>query len=58
MRTDVLIGWTSETLGSLTVLTAAAVWSRLRRRRPPRPDKAAGRAVRTCTLLGAREADG
>ncbi|MFD3717013.1 hypothetical protein [Streptomyces sp. NPDC058674] len=64
MPTDVLAGWTAETLGGLTVLTAAAVWSRLRRRRQAPPDNAAppisagGGMVRTYTLLGARAADG
>lgn len=31
MLTDVLAGWTAETLGGLTVLTAVATWGRLRR---------------------------
>ncbi|MDX3540540.1 hypothetical protein PV721_40855 [Streptomyces sp. MB09-01] len=63
MLTDVLTGWTAETSGGLTVLTAIAVWGWLRRRRPARPDSAApavsagGRTVRTYTHLGARAAD-
>ncbi|MEU9086935.1 hypothetical protein [Streptomyces sp. NPDC048357] len=61
MLTDVLTGWTAETLGGLTVLTVIAVWGWLRRRRPARPGNAApagGRVLRTYTLLGARAADG
>ncbi|MFJ3723905.1 hypothetical protein ACIPYQ_15195 [Streptomyces sp. NPDC090045] len=61
MLTDVLTGWTADALGGLTVLTVIAVWGWLRRRRSARPDDAApaaGRTVRTYTLLGARAADG
>ncbi|MGW7436620.1 hypothetical protein [Streptomyces sp. NPDC054849] len=46
MLTDVLTGWTAETLGGLTVLTAAAVGGWLRRRRTAaRPDAAPAHAV-------------
>ncbi|MGW7318183.1 hypothetical protein [Streptomyces sp. NPDC054865] len=66
MLTDVLTGWTAETLGGLTVLAGAAAWGWLRRRRSqPTPGAAptiatgeAVRPVRTYTLLGARAADG
>ncbi|MEV7581684.1 hypothetical protein [Streptomyces erythrochromogenes] len=63
MLTDVLTGWTAETLGGLTLLAGAATWGWLRRRRTPAtpgPAPATGivRQVRTYTLLGARAADG
>ncbi|WP_327286579.1 hypothetical protein [Streptomyces sp. NBC_01205] len=64
MLTDVLTGWTSETLGGLTLLTAAAVWGWLRRHRAARPDSATARVpaaampVRTYTLIGTRAPDG
>ncbi|WP_051859561.1 hypothetical protein [Streptomyces xanthophaeus] len=66
MLTDVLTGWTAETLGGLTLLAGAAAWGWLRRRRNQAgpgaaPAVAAGEAVRpvrTYTLLGARAADG
>ncbi|EFL19992.1 hypothetical protein [Streptomyces sp. C] len=63
MLTDVLTGWTAETLGGLTLLAGAAVWGWLRRRRTPvapgaTPATATVRQVRTYTLLGARAADG
>ncbi|MFE5713438.1 hypothetical protein ACFQ7J_21815 [Streptomyces sp. NPDC056501] len=66
MLTDVLTGWTAETLGGLTLLAWAAAWGWLRRRRNQAdpgavPAIAAGEAVRpvrTYTLLGARAADG
>ncbi|MFB6577393.1 hypothetical protein ACFCYC_08100 [Streptomyces sp. NPDC056402] len=66
MLTDVLTGWTAETLGGLTLLAGAAAWAWLRRRRNQAdlgvaPAIAAGEAVRpvrTYTLLGARAADG
>ncbi|MEU9237129.1 hypothetical protein [Streptomyces subrutilus] len=63
MLTDVLTGWTAETLGGLTVLTAAGIagWLR-RRRRTSHPDTVAvsapQRPVRTYTLLGVRASDG
>ncbi|MFF4647503.1 hypothetical protein [Streptomyces sp. NPDC001389] len=63
MLTDVLTGWTAETLGGLTLLAAAALGGWLRRRRSIRT---AGSALvpavappaRTYTLLGVRAADG
>ncbi|MGW7106490.1 hypothetical protein ACWGHU_10040 [Streptomyces xanthophaeus] len=66
MITDVLTGWTAETLGGLTLLAGAAAWGWLRRRRNQAgigaaPTIAAGevvRPVRTYTLIGARAADG
>ncbi|MFJ6722245.1 hypothetical protein [Streptomyces sp. NPDC091259] len=62
MLTDVLTGWTAETLGGLTVLIAAAAGGWIRRRRTARPTAAAlptdAQAVRTYTLIGARAADG
>ncbi|MEW1699358.1 MULTISPECIES: hypothetical protein [unclassified Streptomyces] len=63
MLTDVLTGWTAETLGGLTLLAGAAVWGWLRRRRTPAapgpaPATETVRQVRTHTLLGARAADG
>ncbi|MFK0017036.1 hypothetical protein [Streptomyces sp. NPDC091027] len=59
MLTDVLTGWTAETLGGLTLLAVAAAWGWLRRRRTPAAsDTEALRQVRTYTLLGARAADG
>ncbi|MEU9088476.1 hypothetical protein [Streptomyces sp. NPDC048357] len=62
MLTDVLTGWTAETLGGLTVLTAAAAWGWFSRRRAARPAAtalpAAAQRVRTYTLLGARATDG
>ncbi|MFF6835195.1 hypothetical protein ACFY84_25500 [Streptomyces sp. NPDC012438] len=64
MLTDVLTGWTAETLGGLTLLAGATAWGWIRRRRNqavPAPAIAAGEAVRpvrTYTLLGARAADG
>ncbi|MGR4878513.1 hypothetical protein ACIPUC_03625 [Streptomyces sp. LARHCF249] len=38
MLSDVLTGWTAETLGGLTVLAAAAAWAWLRRSRAVQPD--------------------
>ncbi|MBT2404625.1 MULTISPECIES: hypothetical protein [unclassified Streptomyces] len=63
MLTDVLTGWTAETLGGLTLLAAAAAGGWLRRRQAvaaPGATPATGtvRQVRTYTLLGARAADG
>ncbi|MEW1637511.1 hypothetical protein AB0469_25990 [Streptomyces sp. NPDC093801] len=65
MLTDVLTGWTAETLGGLTLLAGTAAWGWLRQRRNQAgpgtaPAIAAGEAVavRTYTLLGARAADG
>ncbi|MFB7609926.1 hypothetical protein [Streptomyces gardneri] len=66
MLTDVLTGWTAETLGGLTLLAGAAAWGWLRRHRNqadpgPAPVIAAAEAVRpvrTYTLLGVRAADG
>ncbi|MFD9575149.1 hypothetical protein ACFWBI_35670 [Streptomyces sp. NPDC059982] len=66
MLTDVLTGWTAETLGGLTLLAGAAAWGRFRRRRIPADPRVAPaissgeavRPVRTYTLLGARAADG
>ncbi|MFG2878761.1 hypothetical protein ACGFYU_27815 [Streptomyces sp. NPDC048337] len=63
MLTDVLTGWTAETLGGLTLLAGAAAWGWLRRRRTPAapeetPATGTARQVRTYTLLGARAADG
>ncbi|MGW7064948.1 hypothetical protein ACWGHM_41560 [Streptomyces sp. NPDC054904] len=66
MLTDVLTGWTAETLGGLTLLAGAAAWGWLRRRRnQPAPGAAptiatgeAVRPARTYTLLGARATDG
>ncbi|MFF4647359.1 hypothetical protein [Streptomyces sp. NPDC001389] len=63
MLTDVLTGWTAETLGGLTLLAAAALGGWLRRRRTARtggsaPETADAPPVRTYTLLGARAADG
>ncbi|MFF8610963.1 hypothetical protein ACF06X_34215 [Streptomyces sp. NPDC015346] len=63
MLTDVLTGWTAETLGGLTLLAAAAAWGWLRRLRDPvdpgvTPAAGTVRPVRTYTLLGARAADG
>lgn len=63
MLTDVLTGWTAETLGGLTLLAAAAAGGWLRRRRAPAAHGAApatgtARPARTYTLLGARAADG
>ncbi|MFF3088848.1 hypothetical protein ACFVRB_27980 [Streptomyces nojiriensis] len=66
MLTDVLTGWTAETLGGLTLLAGAAAWGWLRRRRnqahpaaaPAIAASATARPVRTYTLLGARAADG
>ncbi|MFB7178469.1 hypothetical protein ACFCYI_12260 [Streptomyces sp. NPDC056257] len=66
MLTDVLTGWTAETLGGLTLLAGAAAWGWLRRRRMATgpgvaPAIAVGEAVRpvrTYTLLGVRAADG
>ncbi|MCX5078869.1 hypothetical protein OHA84_37420 (plasmid) [Streptomyces sp. NBC_00513] len=64
MLTDVLTGWTAETLGGLTLLAGAAVWGWLRRRTPADPGVAPATAVpgavqlRTYTLLGVRAADG
>ncbi|WP_328786274.1 hypothetical protein [Streptomyces sp. NBC_00273] len=66
MLTDVLTGWTTETLGGLTLLAGATAWGWLRRRRnqaspgatPAIAASEAVRPVRTYTLLGARAADG
>ncbi|WP_331761965.1 hypothetical protein [Streptomyces sp. NBC_01546] len=67
MLTDVLTGWTAETLGGLTVLTAVFVWGWLRRHHNrtgaavtpgTTSAPAAAAPVRTYTLLGARAADG
>ncbi|MFE5717862.1 hypothetical protein [Streptomyces erythrochromogenes] len=66
MLTDVLTGWTAETLGGLTLLAGAAAWGWLRRCRNQAgpgaaPAIAVGEAVRPVriyTLLGARAADG
>ncbi|MFD9419478.1 hypothetical protein ACFWC9_32900 [Streptomyces goshikiensis] len=66
MLTDVLTGWTAETLGGLTLLAGAAAWGWLGRRRnqaepgaaPAIAAGAAVRPVRIYTLLGARAADG
>ncbi|MFE6912281.1 hypothetical protein [Streptomyces erythrochromogenes] len=63
MLTDVLTGWTAETLGGLTVLTTAGIWAWVRRRgaRPAAEAAAASAAagsVRMYTLLGARAAGG
>lgn len=64
MLSDVLTGWTAETLGGLSVLTAIGVWGRLSRLRAARPDSvpaqlaATAASVRTYTLPGARAADG
>ncbi len=65
MLTDVLTGWTAETLGGLTLLAGAAAWGWLRRRRTPADlgvapatAVAEARPVRTYTLLGVRAADG
>ncbi|MFJ6784450.1 hypothetical protein [Streptomyces yangpuensis] len=63
MLTDVLTGWTAETLGGLTLLAGAAAWGWLRPRRTQTtpgatPATETARLVRTYTLLGARAADG
>ncbi|WP_331719605.1 hypothetical protein [Streptomyces virginiae] len=66
MLTDVLTGWTAESLGGLTLLAGATAWGWIRRRRNQAgpgaaPAIVAGEAVRpvrTYTLLGARAADG
>ncbi|MGW3328703.1 hypothetical protein [Streptomyces virginiae] len=62
MLTDVLTGWTAETLGGLTLLAGVAAWGWFRRRRAApttTPGLAgAGQPVRTYTLLGVRAADG
>ncbi|MFE5534811.1 hypothetical protein [Streptomyces sp. NPDC056492] len=62
MLTDVLTGWTAETLGGLTVLTAVAACSwfgrRWAARRAANDRPAAAGPIRTYTLLGARAADG
>ncbi|MEU6212764.1 hypothetical protein ABZ891_23015 [Streptomyces sp. NPDC047023] len=66
MLTDVLTGWTAETLGGLTLLAVAAAWGWLRRRRtqtvpgavPVIAADGTVRSARIYTLLGARAADG
>lgn len=63
MLTDVITGWTTETLGGLTLLAGATAWGWLRRRRTSAapgtiPATETVRQVRTYTLLGARAADG
>ncbi|MFF4429747.1 hypothetical protein ACFYZ4_11325 [Streptomyces sp. NPDC001513] len=61
MLTNVLTGWTAETLGGLTVLMAAGIWGWIRRRRTAPPAAGAVTAaatIRTYTLLGARATDG
>ncbi|WP_411107272.1 hypothetical protein [Streptomyces sp. cmx-4-9] len=63
MLTDVLTGWTAETLGGLTLLAGAAAWGWTRRPQTPAtpaatPGTGTARQARTYTLLGARAADG
>ncbi|MFF4647708.1 hypothetical protein [Streptomyces sp. NPDC001389] len=63
MLTDVLTGWTAETLGGLTVLAAVALAGWFRRclavsSSVSSPAPAVTSTVRTYTLLGVRAADG